>query len=231
MGTLALARISTAEPTAGAAPSRSVSTFVSLARAGASGRFDELYRVEGPGNGIVEIAQEAPQRSFNAGSGRWSFVYKTQAGISSQWIQKGSASWDCWHGAGVTSWTCSGPGRFHQSNGFFLSVEPYIPGLVLGQVTNLIQAGQVKPDPVKSIAFFDSKSAGFGPLRCVKVDAIALGSVTSCLDRQGVLVALQGDSYWTKITLLKYRSGVPTSAFRLKGVSTSSGRNFTTVPN
>ena len=223
--------ISTADPAAGTSSSRSVSAFVALAKSGASGTFDEVYQVEGPNRGTIEIAQLVPQRPFNAGSGRWSFVYQTQTGISSQWIEEGSTSWDCWHFAGVTAWTCSGPGHFELSNGFIGSVEPYIPGLVLGEVTQLQQAGQLKPDPVKSIAFYGSKSTAFGRLRCLRVEATGVGTVTICLDHRGVLVTQRGGSRWRSITLLRYRSGVPNSAFVLKGKSTSSGQNFAAVPS
>ncbi|MGO8862441.1 MAG: hypothetical protein ACLQRH_17010 [Acidimicrobiales bacterium] len=49
---------------------------------------------------------------------------------------------------------------------------------------------------------------------------------TSCLDHAGVMVSQQGGSYWTTITLVRYGSTVPSSAFILKGKSTSSGRKF-----
>ncbi|HEX3794333.1 MAG TPA: hypothetical protein VHV57_07520 [Acidimicrobiales bacterium] len=219
------------ELAAGSATPRSIAHFVSLATAGASGRFDEVYHVEGPSQGTIEIAQIVPERGFNAGSGKWSFLYLTKSGISSQWIQMGSKSWDCWHKAEVTTWTCSGPGRFHESNGFIQSVEPFLPGLVIGEVTDLNQASQAKPDPVKHIKFFGTESASFGPLRCVKVDATGFGLVTSCLDHRGVLVTQEGGSYWTKISLLKYGSRVPDGAFELKGVSTSSGQTFSGIPS
>jgi hypothetical protein len=227
---LAVPLISATAAAGGAARPQSTPSFVALAKVGASGKFDEAYQVEGPGNGIVEIAQEELQQPFNAGTGQWSFVYQTPTGTSSQWIEKGSSSWDCWHQSGVTTWTCSGPGHFQQSNGFILSVEPYIPGLVLDEMSQLQQSSKIKPDPVKSIGFYSSKSTRFGPLRCERVDAMGYGRVTSCLDRHGVLVTQQGGSYWSKITLLKYRSGIPGSAFRLMGANTSPGSSFVVPP-
>jgi hypothetical protein len=81
-------------------------------------------------------------------------VYQAQAGISSQWIEKGSMSWDCWRTADVATWTCSGPGHFEDANGFGLSIEPYIPGVVLGEVEELQQALKIKPSPVKGTSLF-----------------------------------------------------------------------------
>jgi hypothetical protein len=98
-------------------------------------------------------------------------------------------------------------------------------------MANLQHATQVKPDPVRSIAFFGSKSATFGPLRCVKVEAIGIGTAKACLDQRGVLVTEKGSSDWPEITLLKYRSGVNDSAFRLNGTSTSFGHNFAATPS
>jgi hypothetical protein len=230
LATLALPLISASVPAGATVRPPSTSSFVALAKVGASGKFDEVYQVEGPSRGTIEVSQVAPQQAFNAGSGRWSFVFRSATGISTQWIEMGSSSWDCWHKPGVTKWACSGPGHFQLSNGFILSVEPYIPGLILGEMTQLQQSSKIKPDPVKNIAFYSSKSSRFGPLRCVRVNAMGYGRVTSCLDRHGVLVTQQGGSYWSKITLLNYRSGVPGSAFRLKGMSTSSGSNFAVPP-
>lgn len=221
-------------PSASAASNGSLSTLGDLALAGVSGSFDEVYQVVGPGgSGTVEVAQKASpgHRPFVTGSGEWSFVYQTNLGISSQWIEKGSMSWDCWHPANVASWKCSGPGHFEDTNGFFLAIEPYIPGMVLDDVEELQQALKTKPSPVKGISLFGSNSTSFGPLRCVKVAAVGLGSpISSCFDGHGILVTQQGGSYLTTITLARYRSTVPRSAFQLKGTSKSSGRNFQTVP-
>jgi hypothetical protein len=152
--------------------------------------------------------------------GRWSFFYQSQTGASRQWIERGSQAWDCRRGGGATSWTCSGPGQFEDSNGFALSITPYIPDVVLGDIselTNGLQMHQVKG----GIQFSTSTSSRFGPLQCMKVFG-----TTSCLDHAGVLVSQQGGSYWTTISLLQRSRSVPAAAFTLKGTSTSSGRSF-----
>jgi hypothetical protein len=223
------------QPAVGATSHESVSTFIAMEKAGVAGSFDEVYQVAvGPSTGTVEVAQEAARgvRPFVTGPGRWSFVFQAQTGISSQWIEKGSTAWDCWHFSGVTTWTCSGPGQFQESNGFALSVEPYIPGLVLTQAQQLQDGLKMRPSPVKQISFFESNSARFGPLRCLKVDALGLSSpFSSCFDHRGILVTEHGDSFWSSTTLLRYRSVVPKSPFQLKGKSESSGHGFVTVPN
>jgi hypothetical protein len=199
-----------------------VNTFVALDRLGESGTFSAVYAVsQGSLAGTVEVAQEASprQRPFTTGPGKWSFLYQSLAGYASQWIERGTRAWDCRRAAGVTAWTCSGPGQFQLSNGFFLAVTPFIPGVVLGDINEL--TGGLKAHQVKGIQFFASMSARFGSLQCMKVDG-----TSSCLDDAGVLVSQQGGSYWTTITLLRRSSAVPSSAFVLKGRSTSSGRKF-----
>jgi hypothetical protein len=118
-------------------------------------------------------------------------------------------------------WTCSGPGSFEPSNGFFLSIIPYIPGVVLDDISAVTDG--LKMHQVKDVRFLTSTSSRFGPLQCMK----AYGT-TSCLDHAGVLVSQRGGSYWTTVTLLQRRASVPASAFTLEGASTSSGRNFVT---
>ena len=154
-----------------------------------------------------------------------------QSGISSQWIEKGSMSWDCVRRPEETTWSCSGPGHYEEAKGFFLSTEPYIPGVVLSETNEPQRALKTKPSPVKGTSVFESTSATFGPLRCVRVDESTQGSsISTCFDRRGILVTQQGGSCWTAITLVRYRSTVPHSAFQLKGTSRSSGRNFSLPP-
>lgn len=219
---------------AGALTGASTSKLASLAKAGVSGSFHEVYRVVGPVNGTVEVTRQAARgrRPYVTGPGKWSFVFRASTGISSQWIEEGSRAWDCWHFSGVVQWTCSGPGTYETANGFILSVEPYIPGVVLTEVEALQEALKTKPTPVKHLSLFGSTSAHFGPLQCLKVEAVGIGNITWCFDRHGVLVTQRGgsSSYWTSVTLLEYQSAVPHSAFQLLGPSTSSGPNFTTVP-
>jgi hypothetical protein len=219
---------------ASAASNGSPSNLSGLALAGVSGSFDEVYQVVGAGgSGTVEVAQKARpgHRPFVTGSGEWSFVYQTHTGFSFQWIEKGSESWNCWRRTDAATWTCSGPGHFEASNGFFLAIQPYIPGVVLDDVEELQQALKTKPSPVKGISLFGSNSTSFGPLRCVKVAAVGLGlPISSCFDVHGILVTQQGGSYWTTVTLARYGSTVLRSAFQLKGTSKSSGRNFELGP-
>ena len=94
-------------------------------------------------------------------------------------------AWDCRRAPTATTWTCSGPGPFEPSNGFFLAVTPFIPGVVLGDVNQLV--GGLAAQQVKGIRFYRSTSAHFGPLQCMEVDA-----TTSCLDHKGVMVSQQG---------------------------------------
>ncbi len=211
------------------------SSFIALTESAISGSFEEIYSVAGPPrSGTVEVAQDAARgvRPFITGPGMWSFVYQTKSGISSQWIEKGPTVWDCWHFSGVTTWTCSGPGSFRAANGVIESVAPYIPGLVLTELQQLQEGLKAKPPLVKHVSFFDSKSAHFGPLRCLRANAVSVGTVSACFDRHGILVTQHGDlPFWTSITLLRFRSAVPHSAFQLLGPSRSSGSSFTAAPS
>ena len=62
------------------------------------------------------------------------------------------------------------------SNGFFLAVTPFIPGVVLGDINEL--TGGLKAHQVKGIQFFALMSARFGSLQCMKVDEQARASTT-----------------------------------------------------
>ena len=204
-----------------------VSSFLGLAERGLSGTFSESYRVtqgspsEGYLSGTVDLAQHAPpgQLHLTKSTVRWSFVYLAQVGPSRQWIEKGSRVWDCIRDKGAAKWTCSGPGPYEPSNGFALAIQPYIPGVVLDNISEVTNG--LKTHQAMGIHFSTSTSSQFGPLQCME----ALGT-TSCLDQQGVLVSQQGGSYWTTIALLRRSASAPTSAFTLRGKSTSSGRKF-----
>lgn len=206
----------------------SVAAFVALATRGLSGTYTELYRVTGPNGGTVQVFQQAPSGifPFTTGHGRWSFRLQAQSGISSQWVEHGSTAWDCWRPVSINAWKCSGPGHFEDSNGFFLSVEPYIPGVVVGDLHQLELGLKEKAPQVKNLVISDMTNPRFGSLRCLEVDGI-----TSCIDRAGVLVSQQGGSYWSSITLLRRSTSVPGGAFELVGKSTSSGLHFTPIPN
>lgn len=211
-------------------PETSVASFVALAKHALAGTFTETYRLTGPGpsSGTSELFQQAPSGAFPfpTGHAKWSFLFQSQTGISSQWIEEGSTAWDCWRASTTTTWTCSGPGRFEESNGFFLSIEPYIPGDVIGDINELELGLKEKAPQIKNLTISDSISSRFGPLRCLAVDGIV-----SCFDRSGVLVSQRGGPYWSSITLIRRSSSVPRRAFNLVGMSTSSGEHFTVVPS
>ena len=203
-------------------PPQSVDSFLALAARGISGTFSEVYQVtQGPLSGTVDLAQKGPpgQLPLTKGPVRWSFVYQSKAGFSRQWIERGSRAWDCVRPKGVTRWTCSGPGQFEGSNGFLISITPYIPGVVLDDIGE-VRDGQ-ETHLARGVRFSTSTSSRFGLLQCMEVS----GS-TACLDRAGVLVSQQGGSYWTTVTLLQRSASVPASAFTLRGRSTSSGHKF-----
>jgi hypothetical protein len=203
-------------------PPQNVVLFLALAARGISGTFSESYRAtQGPLSRTIDLAQRGPQGQLPLLKDpvRWSFVYRTQAGHSMQWIERGSRAWDCVRNKGAPRWTCSGPGQFQPSNGFALATTPYIPGVVLNdiaEVTNGLETHQAL-----SIHLSTSTSPRFGPLECMK----ALGT-TSCLDRAGVLVSQQGGPYRTTVTILERNASIPASAFAPKGRSTSSGRKL-----
>jgi hypothetical protein len=168
--------------TSGANPSsppQTVGSFLRLAARGISGTFSELYQIsQGPLSGTVDLAQEGPpgQLPLTKCSGRWSFDYQSKTGPSMQWNERGSCAWDCIHDRGAARWTCSGPGQFEDSNGFFISITPYIPGVVLNdiaEVTNGLETYQAL-----GITFSTSTCSRFGSLRCMEVL-----STPSCLDR------------------------------------------------
>jgi hypothetical protein len=207
-------------------PPQTVRSFLALATRGISGAFSESYQVtQGSLSRTVDLVQKGPPGQLPLTNGsvpssvHWSFVYRTEAGHSMQWIERGSRAWDCVRNNGAARWTCSGPGQFQPSNGFVFSTISYIPGVVLSdisEVTNGLETHQAL-----GTRFSTSTSPRFGPVQCME----GLGT-TSCLDHAGVLVSQQGGPYWTTVTLLRRSASVPASAFTLKGKSTSSGRNF-----
>ncbi len=153
------ARAGTAPP----AQHETVKSFLALARRAVSGTFSALYQVsQGSLSGTVDLAQQAaPSHApFPMGAGRWSFVYQSNAGYSTQWIEKGPLAWDCRRVPTATTWTCSGPGPFEPSIGFSLAVVPFIPGAVLGYITQLV--GGLTAHQVKGIRFS-------GPQVCASV--------------------------------------------------------------
>jgi len=205
-----------------------VKAFVASAKHALTGTFTEVYRVIGPSSGTVTLYQQAPAgvNPVPMGRGRWAFMYQATTAISSQWIEKGAAAWDCWRPATETvSWTCSGPGHFEEVNGFILATRPYIPSVVGGDINALETGLKVRAPQVRVIEVSRATSPQFGPIRCLHVD-----SITSCIDQSGTLVSQNGGSYWTNITLLKRSATVPSSAFRLVGRSTSAGKKFIVVP-
>lgn len=212
---------------ASSAPPSSVATFVAAAHRALLGTFSEVYRLTGASSGIVELSQQAPSgvSPFPDGPGRWSFVYRSPTGISSQWIENGATAWDCWRFPHATSWTCSGPGQWGGSNGFALSVEPFVPGTLLGDLNELELGLKTKAPQLKGLEISESHSTQFGPLRCLRVDG-----VTSCIDHAGVVVRQRGGSSWKTLSLLQRSSSVPKAAFTLLGTSSSSGSRFTLVP-
>jgi len=207
---------------AASAPSlnSSVRSFISLAKRGVSGSFFAVYRLSAQVNaGTVTVAQKAQagHSPFVTRAGVWSFVLQNDAGYSSQWIERGSQAWDCWHAPGEGQWTCTGPGQFRYVNGYLMAISPYVPGEVLGDINQLEGALKSTLAPyraaVKNLAFYGSHSVHFGPLRCIRVT-----NITTCLDRSGVLV--NEEQSGTGVTLLRYSSKVPNSAFTLMGTST-----------
>jgi hypothetical protein len=200
----------------------SAKSFISLAKRGISGSFSAIYRLSAQLNaGTVVVAQEAPSGhiAFLTGPGSWSFVLENQAGYSSQWIERGSQTWDCWRPPGETQWTCSGPGQFRDVNGYLMAISPYVPGQVLDNVNQLEGALTSTLPPykaaIKNLAFYSSYNVHFGPLRCIHV-----ANIRACFDRSGVLV--KEEQSGTGVTLLHYSSKVPNSAFRLMGSTASS---------
>ena len=209
-------------------PETSVSTFVASAKHGLTGTYTEVYRVTGPSGGTVRVFQQARSGTFpfTTGPGTWSFLFLAQTGVSSQWIERGPKAWDCWRPATGTTWTCSGPGHFEETNGFFQSVEPYIPGVMMGELNALETGLKEKAPQVENLVVSESTSPQFGPLRCLTADG-----TTACIDRSGVLVNQHGGSgYWSNITLVRRIPSVPATAFKTVGKSTSEGKNFTALP-
>lgn len=205
------------------APNAGVTSFLSLAKRGLSGSFSEVYRISHQESaGTVDVAQQAsPGRiPFVTGPGTWSFLFQNQAGYSSQWIEKGPMSSDCWRPPGSTEWTCSGPGQFRYVNGYLLAIAPYVPGQFLGDLNQLEGAltgskmpgiEKIMKKAIEGITFSRSDSPRFGPLECMKVT-----DLTTCLDRSGVVVSQRYEN-GASITLLSHSSVVPRSAFTLKG--------------
>jgi hypothetical protein len=213
-----------------ASRSGSTESLGDLAMRGVSGSFYEVYRVTGSTDGTVEAAQSAPtgQAPFPTGDGKWSFVYQAKQGFTAQWIEEGPAAWSCWQPVGDETWKCGGPGHYYGANGFALSIEPYIPGIVLDEATTLKRP----PTQVKHINYYSSSSRSFGPLRCVRVEGTVFQSTSACFDQHGILVSQVGGGLgaWRTITLLSYRSSVPPSAFELKAKSSSTDVVFPSGP-
>ncbi len=231
---LLLAERGTTTPPRGSTPLPTpIARFVQRADKGAMRSFTAWYQITGTRTGIVEVAQRKPPPSLNPGSGTWSYVFEAQSGFSSQWVQRGLSSWDCWRAFGIPAWSCSGPGTYHGSIGYALSVEPFIPLDIRSQGWLFLEARQ-PGNEVEHVSTFPSHSSHFGDLDCLKVAAKFLGSpVTMCIDRNGVLVSEHGwpDDYFSGVELLRYSPSVRPSAFQLKGTSNSSGTSFQMIPN
>lgn len=215
------------EAAANKAPTDTLAAFVASAEHGLAGTYSETYRLNGPSDGTVEVFQRAPRGAnpFPTG-GTWSFLFQAKRGISSQWIENKSTAWDCWRAATEAAWTCSGPGTFHVVNGFLLAIQPYVPGVVSGELNQLNVALKDNAPQVRSLTIAKSTSPRFGPLECLSVAAI-----TSCIDHSGVLVSQRGGSYWSSIVLVRRTSSLPRSAFHQIGTTTSEGSHFTVVPS
>lgn len=191
--------------------------FVQSAQRGLAGTFGASYRVTGAHAGVIEVAQK--QQPHRSGSGTWSFVYRAEQGFSSQWIERGSSSSDCWQAAGDTTWTCTGPGTYEQVNGFALATEPFIPGDVAGQLSQL-QEDSAHRGWVKQIRTFRGRSKQFGELRCMSVAAPTLSTAaTFCIDRDGVMVSEKNwpGGYFADVSLVRYATRPPATAFTLLG--------------
>jgi hypothetical protein len=208
---------------------KSLKSWLVLATRGVSGSFSEVYQVSGvEEGGTVHVAQRAPpgHPPFVTGAGSWSFQYQNHAGYSSQWVESGETTSDCWRPPGATQWTCSGPGQFRYVNGYLMAVSPYVPGDVLGAINQLKGALTSKLPQIEKIVakrtLFASTSHRFGPLRCLNV-----AGNTTCLDRLGVVVSSSGGKvFGSAVTLLRYSSSAPKSAFSLKGTLPPSGLPF-----
>lgn len=210
---------------------KSLPQFIRLAKQAAAGTFAATYQVGGARSGVVVVAQRKAPEPSNPGSGTWSFMFQTPNAISSQWIQKGSTSWDCWRFASAKAWTCSGPGTYRTVNGFILSINPYIPMSVTSQLNQLQQAIQHKGE-VRSTSIFHAQSKKFGEETCLKVSALTSATGTMCIDRMGVLVSEEGGfGPFPSISLRQYGRSIPRNAFVLLGTSTSSGSAFLAIPS
>jgi hypothetical protein len=195
--------------------SLSAQQFIQLAEQGATRTFAGVYQVTGAHVGVIEVDQKQHPQAFSPGSGTWSFVYRANQGISSQWIQKGSSSYDCWQRAGDTTWACSGPGSYQQANGFILATEPFIPSGVAGQL-NQLQEARGHKGWVKSLSIFKSDSKQFGVLNCIKVKAVTLSSpATICIDHNGTMVSETNwpGGYFSNVSLEHHGTSIPSTAF------------------
>lgn len=193
----------------------SAQQFIQLARQGTTRSFAGVYQVTGAHSGVIEVDQKQPPRASNPGSGIWSFVYRANQGISSQWVQKGSSSYDCWQSVGDTTWTCSGPGSYQQVNGFILATEPFIPSGLAGQL-NQLQEARGHKGWVKSLSIFKSHSKQFGALSCLRVVAVTLGSPAQiCIDHKGTMVNETNwpGGYFSNVRLEYEGTSIPSAAF------------------
>ena len=193
----------------------SVPRFIELGEGGTNGRFAASYDVAGAHSGAIEVVQKQAPLALNPGSGTWSFVYRADQGFSSQWIQKGASSYDCWQATSDTTWSCTGPGTYRQVNGFILATTPFIPMGVAGQLSLLHEALRHK-GWVKSLSVFMSHSKEFGALNCLKVMALSLGApATICIDHSGTMVREKNwpGGYFSNVTLVRYATKLPSDAF------------------
>ena len=192
------------------------SGFIRSATAAAERTFAATYRVTGSHRGVVRVAQKVHPDPSDPGSGTWSFVFRSTSGISSQWIQQGSSSSDCWRPtADGAPWSCTGPGTYHQVSGFLLSTAPFVPSGVVSQLA-LLQEAFGHDGWVQHAEVSKRHSRHFGELRCLEVRAISLGApVTMCIDRHGTMVR-ESDwpgGYFTDVSLVRRSATLPQGAF------------------
>ncbi|MHB8246419.1 MAG: hypothetical protein ACYDGN_13940 [Acidimicrobiales bacterium] len=211
---------------------RPLARFLRLATKGAEGTFFASYRIVargspfGVGTGIVAVAQRAAAGRdpfLNIGQrsvGEWSYNLAFSHGwhYHYQWIENGGMAQDCWGPS--TRLTCYGPSRFEPSNGFAISITPYVPGVLL-QMLQQVASGGPGNGPRHTTIFEEAGNSTTGKLTCLR-DRTSQGTDTWCLTTSGFFASFKGSGNigplgFSSVFLLSKATTAPTSAFRPAG--------------
>ncbi len=215
------------------------STILRLAERGLGGNYEATYRITGklgvfPGpqwTVVVAHRGRAPSLNWLSKGDNWSFFLRAGRGFSLQWIEEGDRYDACWRRS-AQRWVC-GKGTYYPSNSCSLSIVPYVPGEVVGDIRDTLSGSLLSPGEHQRLSTSTRPDARFGELSCLTAStwfqSASTGGVvkdrssaTWCLTRQGLAASEigRGDDdpirTWTALKLVSLKPHTPTVDFMPK---------------